>query len=81
MPKAYSFFKNRATEEKHIFEGETTKDSCSANPKSICKKITRDDNLWITNATCLNEVLARKKASELGRSVCGTCVSHLYTSY
>lgn len=28
--------------------------------------------------TCKDEVEARKKCAELGRKVCGTCVSHLY---
>ena len=30
---------------------------------------------------CLNEGEARNMAAEIGRAVCGICVSHLYTTY
>jgi hypothetical protein len=30
---------------------------------------------------CADEDLARKKCAEIGREVCGICVSHLYTTY
>lgn len=81
MEKAYSFLKDKKTEEKHIFEGDFKSDSgCFADAKSICKKDIKNDGDWISNASCLNEVAARKKAAELGRTVCGICVSHLYTT-
>lgn len=31
--------------------------------------------------TCFNEEQARKRIAEIGRSVCGVCTSHLYTTY
>lgn len=31
--------------------------------------------------TCATEQEARGKIAEIGRKVCGTCVSHLYESY
>lgn len=80
MTKAYSFLKDKKTDETHIFEGDfTTLNRCNADDKSICKKDVKKDGDWIN--TCLNEDQARKKAAELGRSVCGICVSHLYTTY
>lgn len=69
-----------ATEEKHLFEGKMVAvNKCSANAKSICKKINEGEGRYVF--TCLSEQDARKKCAEIGRSVCGTCVSHLYTSY
>lgn len=80
MAKAYSFLKDKKTEEKHIFEGDFRPESCSANQKSICQKDIKNDGNWVSSATCLSEDAARKKAAELGRSVCGVCVSHLYST-
>lgn len=79
MSKTYSFSKIKTTEETHVFEGNSTINSCTAEKSSICNKATNDKGIWIS--TCLDEDKARKKASELGRNVCGTCVSHLYTTY
>lgn len=81
MAKAYSFLKKRSTEEKHIFEGEFTTKSCNAPTLSICQKANQNEGSWISDAICLTDSKARNKAAELGRSVCGTCVSHLYTTY
>ena len=30
---------------------------------------------------CYTEEQARKRIAEIGRSVCGVCTSHLYTTY
>lgn len=82
MTKFYSFLKDKKTEEKHIFEGDTNpKGGCFADQKSICKKVTNENGNWIPDAICLNDNIARKKTAEIGRSVCGVCVSHLYTTY
>lgn len=81
MAKSYSFLKKQNTEEKHIFEGDFTTNSCTAENSSICKKATQNQGNWVSNATCLTDQKAREKAAELGRSVCGTCVSHLFTTY
>lgn len=79
--KAYSFLKKQNTEEKHIFEGDFISGGCDAETSSICKKATQIQGTWISNAGCLTDQKAREKAAELGRSVCGICVSHLYTTY
>lgn len=81
MNKAYSFLKDLKTDEKHIFEGDFKSDQCYADDVSICEKVIIDNGTWIKDSICLNEDEARKKAAILGRSVCGTCVSHLYNTY
>ncbi|WP_294959748.1 hypothetical protein [uncultured Flavobacterium sp.] len=80
MKKAYSFLKRNSTEEKHIFEGEFTTESCTAPTLSICQKANKNQGTWITGSTCLTEQSAREKAGAIGKSVCGICVSHLYTT-
>lgn len=78
--KAYTLKKNGDTEELHLFEGDMTTEACTSNPKSICKKMSKSEsggNIF----TCKNEKEARSKCAELGRKVCGTCVSHLYATY
>jgi hypothetical protein len=81
MPKAYSFSKKSTTQEMHIFEGDFTPTNCDAPNSSICNKTTTSQGVWIPNAGCLTDQKARVKASELGREVCGDCVSHLYKTY
>lgn len=81
MEKAYSFKKKNSTNEIHIFEGKFTIDSCNANSESICKKTKLNEGNWLEGSTCLNEQQAREKAAKIGKSVCGICVSHLYTTY
>lgn len=78
---AYSFFKYNDTEETHIFTGHFTPETCTAKAVSICEKLNRKEENISQIKICLNEDQARAKAAELGRSVCGTCVSHLYTTY
>lgn len=82
VEKAYSYFKLKSTSEIHIFEGTFTPGTgCNGKYLSICEKISRkvDNSKQIT--ICLNEDEARKEAASIGRTVCGTCVSHLYESY
>lgn len=79
--KAYSFMKSTKTDETHIFEGDFMDEGCTAPRESICKKMLKKDGNWIVNGTCLNEQKAREKAANIGRPVCGDCVSHLYTTY
>lgn len=79
--KAYSFHKRRDTQEIHVFEGDFTPEGCNSYFDSICGKANRSRDNMQRRISCLNEDEARKKAAEYGRSVCGTCVSHLYTTY
>lgn len=78
----FSILKLAQTGEHHIFEGKlTSKDPliCESSRNSICRKVllSGTDNI---GERCLAEDVARKVAAELGRSVCGTCVSRLYAT-
>lgn len=82
MKKAYSFETRKDTNETHIFEGNYSiaKVTYEPNLNSICKEKIRNRKERIEEATCLNENEARYRAANIGRSVCGICVSHLYTT-
>jgi len=81
MKEAYSFMEKSNTKEIHIFEGKFTEKSCTAPDPCICEKMDKSDGSWVNNGTCKDEQQAREKAAELGRKVCGDCVSHLYETY
>ena len=44
---------------------------------SICKK-EKFNRSYTNPHNCLTEYDSRKKCLEIGRGVCGTCISHLY---
>ncbi len=78
--KAYTLKKRKDTEEYYLFEGDFSLEPCTSNKLSICKKMDKSESQG--NAfTCFNEEQARKRIAEIGRSVCGVCTSHLYTTY
>ena len=81
IEKAYTFYKRKDTSETHIFEGDFTQEKCTSNRLSICKKVNRLTDEVERIVPCLNQNEARKRAAIIGRTVCGTCVSHLYTTY
>lgn len=71
--------KENDQEQFHLFKSRRELDgSCSARSKSICKKM---DHKRASKFTCKSEKEARLKCAEIGKSVCGTCVSHLYADY
>ena len=73
--------KKNETEEIHLIRSrKTPKDTCEVVVNSICKKATFSESKAIKPA-CINEDQARRKSAVLGRAVCGTCVSALYTTY
>lgn len=77
--KAYTLKKKQETKELHLFEGDMTTTGCNSKSTSICekmKKLESEKNIF----TCFNEGEARKKCAEIGRDVCGICVSHLYST-
>lgn len=83
MYKAYSFECKKGTNEIHIFQGTYTLTAMTYQPEalSICKKKIRKASERISDATCLKEQETREKAVELGRNVCGNCISNLYKTY
>jgi hypothetical protein len=75
----YCLYKKKGTEEYHLFEATPKNDNdCILDKQSsICNKMSyseTDTNVFL----CAPENEARLKCAELGKKVCGTCVSHLY---
>lgn len=83
MNKAYNFEKRKDTEEIHIFKGSYENLVVTYKPTliSICGGKVHRSSEKIGLEVCLSEAEARHQAAHLGRSVCGTCVSSLYSSY
>jgi len=79
---AYTLKKHKESGELHLFKGKFTKDDgCTSGDKSICQKMTKSAAATTNVFTCKDEDDARMACAKKGRTVCGTCVSHLYASY
>lgn len=80
---AYSLKQHKDTGELHLFKGKFTpedpKFKCNTAQMSECREMNRNDSA-ANRFTCETEDQARKKIAEIGRPVCGTCVSTLYTT-
>ncbi|QDG94780.1 hypothetical protein NIBR502774_18875 (plasmid) [Rhizobium sp. NIBRBAC000502774] len=69
----------KGTGEKHLFLDKKVNGECRSDSAiSICRKMNRSE-ASITH--CASPQLARAECAKIGRSVCGSCVSHLYTTY
>lgn len=77
---AYTLKKKKDSCELHLFIGNMKPDGCTSNDISICKKMNKSESIQNIFA-CYDEATARKKCAEIGRTVCGICVSHLYATY
>lgn len=77
----YTLKKNPNTDQFHLFEGKlnppNSENKCKSESFSICEKMK-----WVSGSkdiSCeVDESIVRIKCAQLGRSVCGICVSHLY---
>ncbi len=78
----YTLKKRKGTGEYHLFEAKhnATKDACTPNVQSVCKKMNNSDSIE-TAFACQSEEYARSSAATYGRSACGTCISHLYADF
>ena len=78
----YTILKRSDTEEYHIFNSDfdALSGECTFSQNSICNKMDKSQNVQ-TGSTCKDEYFTRIKAAEIGRRVCGICVSNLYTTY
>lgn len=76
----YTLKQKKDTKELHLFEATPSKDGCIPKTKSICNKMSKNESSGNIFA-CQSEVIARTECAEIGRDVCGTCVSHLYATY
>lgn len=80
MYNLFTLFKKNNTEELHLFNSEKVPDTCNVRNQSICNKMSYDEKSE-TIFVCKDENTARTKCAELGRQVCGICVSNLYADY
>ncbi len=78
----YSLIEKKDTEELHLFKSNKTPllGDCLKEPSSICRGMNMKEKGKII-FECENEQDARMKCAKIGRKVCGTCVSHLYSNY
>jgi hypothetical protein len=76
----YCLKKKEETNELHLFIASGTAESCYPESKSICKKMLKSESIEKT-FNCKSEEEARTICARLGRQVCGTCVSSLYSDY
>ena len=81
---SYTLKKHKETGELHLFLGKfnppNSEYKCTSQSYSICEKMSSSDNAG-NKFACATEQEARTKCAELGRNVCGICVSSLYASY
>jgi hypothetical protein len=82
--KAYTLKEHKESGELHLFEGQMYEANadykCSSYQKSVCKQMSNDDSKK-NKFACKTDHEARIEIANIGRKVCGTCVSHLYTTY
>ena len=77
----YCLKKKFRTEELHLFKGVlNVGNSYSYEELSVCQKMHINENIEIKFSD-KPEDIARTECAELGRQVCGTCVSNLYGDY
>jgi hypothetical protein len=77
---AYTLKEKKDTREYHLFKGTFTQNGCTSKEKSICEKMDKSES--IRNVfTCQDEDTTRLNCANIGREVCGICISHLYSTY
>jgi hypothetical protein len=82
MAKVYCLKEKKTSGECHLFECEMNPDGlCNCNEKSICKKMEGTERIGENIFSCKSDIITRTKVAEIGRRVCGTCISHLYETY
>lgn len=81
---AYTLKKHEDTGELHLFKGKMLpndpKYKCDSQGLSICERMEKKNSSG-NKFVCYDEGEARVECARIGREVCGTCVSHLYSSY
>ena len=80
MP-VYCLKEKESSGECHLFECEMSGNQCNCPDESICGKMEGSEKFGSNLFSCKNEKDARIVIAQLGRRVCGTCVSHLYETY
>lgn len=78
---AYILKQKKETEELHLFRGTfTAENRCTSEAISICGKMQKSESAG-NKFACKTEDEARRECADIGRQVCGICVSHLYETY
>ncbi len=68
------------SEEWHIFPATSTNPGCDfLTRRSICLDMGWEEAID-KKLACLNENEARMICAEMGRQICGVCISHLYST-
>lgn len=79
----YTLKKHKTSGELHLFKGSLnppgSKTTCTSEYSSECNEMTYGDGIE-NKFACESEDKARKLIAVIGRPVCGTCVSTLYTT-
>ncbi len=82
------FITKKDTEQYHIFQTKKEEDCPNQDsPKltfkkeSLCNKIKLKKTKSKKGLKCLSEQEIRKECADLGRVVCGTCISHMYGDF
>lgn len=82
MTKVYCLKRKKSTKELHLFECTPTQpNGCTCEDISVCDKMKKLESEGSNLFSCQNENDARQKCAEIGRQVCGLCVSHLHETY
>ena len=74
----YILREHKETSELHLFLADKTDDyECRSQQKSICGRVDIEEDSR-TIFACQPEDRARIQCAKIGRTICTTCVSHLY---
>ena len=78
---AYTLKKKRDSDELHLFKVKFVDlKTCHVPDESMCGMMRKDEGVD-NRFSCKDEAAARLRCSNIGRHVCGTCVSHLYGTF
>jgi len=80
MSIVYTLREKENSGELHLFEADGTTEGCTSHTYSICEGMHRSESVS-TRFECKTDDDARTRCATIGRDVCGTCVSSLYTTY
>ncbi len=73
--------KENSAEQLHLFKSKKDDSGeCLTETMSVCGKMRYNQTIK-HHFACQEELFTRKKLAEIGKPVCGACVSHLYGDF
>jgi hypothetical protein len=63
----------------HLFAGKLDGEECVSKQTSLCGKMDNSESIESIFA-CEDDISTRKKCAEIGKPICGICISYLYTT-